>query len=350
MEQRIRRLGFSNNNKFISYGCDAVVGYVPKTIKEKYNTLYENSKNNRLQPNTKIYLSPLNEFPSYKLKNYLEENNIDIKLTRKLNEIDSIVINHNYITKHYIKKNLCKFYIIPLESFETPDFISYFDTTSAWYDARKWNQHNNKSANVTHFYIEEEEYKKILAYDSKFSFIGDLPSDEGFILTSSLSTKKVQTNFHNFIKLFDIIDQYGVNVIYDHNISQEVNKDLSMDDDMFETLLGMFFSKDESNHTIAQEILTNVDFESSKPYLIYLNNMFYLLSKSSSQKSFSYLQRQLQPYQYIYLNKNQEPQFNLLLPRLINNLPEYSQEFMNCFKIHLNTLLTTASITEIKIR
>jgi hypothetical protein len=58
MEQRIRRLGFSNNNKFISYGCDAVVGYVPKTIKEKYNTLYENSKNNRLQPNTKIYLSP----------------------------------------------------------------------------------------------------------------------------------------------------------------------------------------------------------------------------------------------------------------------------------------------------
>jgi len=61
---------------------DIIIGYIPEEIHKKYNELYEANKENKLEANTTVYLTPLSNFPYYKLKNYVEENSLNIKTAR----------------------------------------------------------------------------------------------------------------------------------------------------------------------------------------------------------------------------------------------------------------------------
>ena len=201
MEQRIKILGFKNN-KFEAKHYYTIEGYIPKANIDKYKVLYEDSKNNKLEPNTKIYLSPLAEFPSYKLKNYIEENQLNIKITRKINELDNIIINHEFIFSSYINSKIEQFYIIPLEQLNTPDFISYFNTKHAWHDVRKWSGHSDDTLQVTHFYIQKEEYLEMVKHDNKFSFIKDTPLFEGIFISNGWGEKKIADNSSYFNNLF----------------------------------------------------------------------------------------------------------------------------------------------------
>ncbi len=345
MEQRIKVLRFQSNRFEAKYYYN-IKGYIPKTNMDKYKILYEDNKNNKLEPNTKVYLSPLAEFPLYKLKNYIEENQLNIKVTRKINELDNIIINHEFILSSYINPEIKRFYIIPLEQLNTPDFISYFNTANAWHDVRKWSDHNN-TLQVTHFYIQEEEYLKMVKHDNKFSFIKDTPLFEGIFISNSWGEKKISDNLSYFNNLFDLIEQYNIKIIFDYNISNETNKELSIDDDVFENILTMISSGDEGNLQIAKEILANMDFESSKPHLIYLFNYFYQLKASHNNKNYNYLKKQLKKYIYLNSYKSYPTVFDIFLPCIINKHPEYHKEFMNCFRIHMNSLIKTNIIKEI---
>jgi hypothetical protein len=345
MEQRIKVLRFQSNRFEAKYYYN-IKGYIPKTNMDKYKILYEDNKNNKLEPNTKVYLSPLAEFPLYKLKNYIEENQLNIKVTRKINELDNIIINHEFILSSYINPKIERFYIIPLEQLNIPDFISYFNTANAWHDVRKWSDHNN-TLQVTHFYIQEEEYLKMVKHDNKFSFIKDTPLFEGIFISNSWGEKKTSDNLSYFNNLFDLIEQYNIKIIFDYNISNETNKELSIDDDVFENILTMISSGDEGNLQIAKEILANMDFESSKPHLIYLFNYFYQLKASHNNKNYNYLKKQLKKYIYLNSYKSYPTVFDIFLPCIINKHPEYHKEFMNCFRIHMNSLIKTNIIKEI---
>jgi hypothetical protein len=352
MEQRIKFLNFDHNqnlpNKFTSHHL-TIKGHIPKTNLDKYKTLYKNNKDNKLKPNTKVYLSPLAEFPSYKLKNYIEENQLNIKTTRKINELDYIIINHEFICSSYIDKKTNQFYIIPLEQLNTPDFISYFDTgNSSWADARRWTYYNDEEpVKITHFYLKREEYLKMVNYDNRFSFIEKLPLIEGNVIIDEWGSKRILTNLSYFNNLFDLIEQNNIGIIFDHNISDEANKDLSIDDDIFENIINMINSDDDDNLKIAKEILANIDLNSSRPYLIYLFNYFYQLKTSNNNKNYHYLKTQLKPNLHIHPSKNHPAIFDKFLPFMINEYPEYSEEFMNCFRIHMNVLCKKEIIKEI---
>lgn len=349
MELRIKTLEFDHNNKFNSYHTH-VKGYVSKENIDKYKTLYENSKDNKLQPNTKVYLSSLAEFPSYKLKNHIEENQLNIKTVRKINELDYIIVNHEFISSSYTNHQTDQFYIIPLEQLNNPNFIHYFKTSYAWHDARRWTTYNDQDPiQVTHFYLKKEEYLKMVKYDSKFSFIEKLPLIEGNIILNGWGNKKTLDNLSYFNNLFDLIEQNNIKIIFDHNISNEANKELSIDEDVFENIITMISSDDEDNLQIAKEILANMDFESSKPYLIYLFNYFYQLKASHSNKNYEYLKKHLKKYLYLSPTKNYSSVFDVFLPCILNKHPEYNKEFMNCFRIHMNHLIKKNVIAEIKV-
>jgi hypothetical protein len=346
MEQRIKILGFKNN-KFEAKHYYNIEGYIPKTNIDKYKVLYEDSKNNKLEPNTKVYLSSLAEFPSYKLKNYIEENQLNIKITRKINELDNIIVNHEFIFSSYINSKIEQFYIIPLEQLNTPDLISYFNSTHKWNDARRWSNSDDDSIQVTHFYIQKEEYLEMVKHDNKFSFIKDTPLFEGIFISNGWGEKKIADNSSYFNNLFDLIEQYNIKIIFDYNISNETNKELLIDNDVFENIITMINSDDEGNLQIAKEILANMDFESSKSYLIYLFNYFYQLKASHNNKNYEYLKKRLKKYLYLSPSKNYPSIFDVFLPRIINKHPEYHKEFMNCFKIHMNILCKKEIIKEI---
>jgi hypothetical protein len=349
MELRIKTLEFDHHNKFNSHYTQ-VKGYIPKTNIDKYKVLYENNKDNKLQQNTKVYLSPLAEFPSYKLKNYIEENQLNIKTVRKTNELDHIIINHEFIYSSYINQTLDQFYLIPLEQLNNPNFASYFVTQYHWSDARKWESYNDKEIiYVTHFIIKKEEYLKMVQHDNRFSFIESTPLLEGNIILNGWGNKKTSDNLSYFNNLFDLIEQNNIGIIFDYNISNETNKELSIDEDVFENIITMINSDDEDNLQIAKEILANMDFESSKPYLIYLFNYFYQLKASHNNKNYEYLKKHLKKYLYLSPTKNDPSVFDIFLPYILNKHPEHYKEFMGCFRIHMNILCKKEIIKEITI-
>ena len=72
---------YSNN---YNYGWSETAGFLTEEIILKYKELCEKSKNNKLTDNSVIYQSPISNYPVYKLKNYIQENKLNIKKARKL--------------------------------------------------------------------------------------------------------------------------------------------------------------------------------------------------------------------------------------------------------------------------
>lgn len=336
-------LNIDTQNQKIIKEWETIGGYVDDDMVKKYQELHILNKDNKLENNTTIYITPLSEFPPYKLKNYVKENGLNIKTARKLDKIDTLIINHNFITSSYIKKPN-KYYIIPSEIiFKNSNFKKYIGT--GWYN--NINEIHNKE--VTHYFISEERYQNFIHLDSKFSIINEYPLIKCVPIFNNWGDKKVIDSTPFFLDLFNKIEKYNLKVIFDHNINDTINEGLSIDEDIFENIINMASSKDESNLKLAKEILANMEFEPSKPYLIYLLNYFYKLNQNTSgSKNYNYLKKQIKKYIHIYSTKNNPTTFNNFLPILIEKYPEYAQIFMNCFRIHMNIMLKKNIIKEIQ--
>lgn len=334
-------LNIDNNRLYISWSL--IKGYVEKDQIKKYQELYESNKENKLEDNTITYLTPLSEFPPYKLKNYIEENKLNIKTARKLDKINTLIINHDFITSSYLNR-LIKYYIIPSEVILKNSYFNKYIQDTHWSQI-----HERGNESITHYFISEEGYKNFISKDSKFSVISEYPLTECYPVNNDWGNKKAVDNIDFFLNIFDTIEKYNLQVIFDHNISNVINEGLIIDEDVFENIINMISSQDESNLDLAKEILANMEFESSKPYLIYLFNYFYKLNKNpSNNKNYNYLKKQIKKYTYSQLTKHYPATFEEMIPKIINKHPELSQDFMNCFRIHMNILLKKNVIKEIQ--
>jgi hypothetical protein len=335
------QLGHQNR---LSIGWLLIKGYVDEHKIKAYQELYELNQNNRLEDNTTVYLTPLSEFPPYKLKNYIEENTLNIKTARKLDKIDTLIINHDFITSSYTQK-LTNYYIIPSDVIlKNSYFKKYINDSTDYYriDVKG-------GQTITHYFVSEHYYQVLINLDSKFSIINEYPLVECFPVTNDWGNKKATDNVDFFLNIFDTIEKYNLKVVFDHNISDVINEGLSIDEDVFENILNMITSEDESNLNLAKEILANMEFESSRSYLIYLFNYFYKLNQNqSNNKNYNYLKKQMKKYVHIYSTKNDPTTFNHFLPTLIEKYPKLSQDFMNCFRIHMNLILKRNIIKEIQ--
>jgi len=62
-----------------------VAGVISTDYKDKLAAFINNlDKNAKLENNETVYVTPLSELPSYKLKNYIQENKFNITTARKL--------------------------------------------------------------------------------------------------------------------------------------------------------------------------------------------------------------------------------------------------------------------------
>jgi hypothetical protein len=327
-------------------GWTSIKEYILKDKINQYQNLYELNKNNKLEDNTTIYLTSLSEFPSYKLKNYIEENTLNIKTARKLDKIDALIINHDFISSSYTSlEQFSPYYIIPSEVIlENPLFQKYINNINDWMRIDEIGKEK-----ITHYFISLKEYQNCINIDANFSLIKEYPLIECLPISNSWGNKKVADNINFFFNIFDIIEQYNLKVIFDHNINNDVNEGLSIDEDIFENIINMITSEDESNLNLAKEIMANMEFESSKPYFIYLFNYFYKLKQNNSNnRNYNYLKRQMKKYTHTSSTKHNPTIFDYFLPILIEKHPEYSQDFMNCFKVHINLLFKKNVIKEIQ--
>ena len=71
-----------------------VRGIIPIDYKEKLDNFINNiDKTAKLEDNETVYVSPISELPSYKLKNYIQENKFNITTARKFDKLDTIIIS-----------------------------------------------------------------------------------------------------------------------------------------------------------------------------------------------------------------------------------------------------------------
>jgi hypothetical protein len=322
---------------------------IPEWAKITYKEIYEANKDNVLQKDSTINLSSLSTLPSYKLKNYIEENNLNIQTARKYDKVDTIILDNDLIREGYINEKNENIYFIPKE-FIFEHFDKYIDHekvgTGGWNDFTYLG-----GCPIDAYVIGEKELNEYLLTFPHLILIKDkIEPIYGHVLYKVHGNKKIIDNIELFKQLGDIVYGNDLRVVFDSNISNEINKDMSFDIDMFENMFNMLNSNDEGNWQIAKEVLANCDYESSEPYLIYLFNFFYELRRTSSNKNYSYLRSKLKPFRVGHFGKQDEHIFNYIIPKLMENHPHYAQEFMDCFRIHMNSLCKKNVILDIKTK
>lgn len=345
--------------KFQHESYSSIINITSESIYHEYEKLYQKFKDNKLRSNTTVYLTPLSSFPSYKLKNYIEENKLNIKTARKIEKLDTLVINDSFIREAYFsniqKEKAKKYYEIPYDVI-AKDFSSFINKDDNYGNILRMSQYNltkkQKQKGISKpesFIMSEENINSAIKQNKVFIKLLDFPSTTGELLVSTHGNKSACDNVEFLHKLFDLVEKNNLDVVFDNNINSEVNKEISIDLEMFDTLYGMLASTDKSNWVIAREIIANCDFESSKPYVLFLSNIFNFLKIKGDNKNYHLIHKQIREIDkkspYHFLDKH--AQYDKFIQAIVGKFPEYKQHMCDCLTTHLNHLFKTSIIKSI---
>jgi hypothetical protein len=115
----------------------------------------------------------------------------------------------------------------------------------------------------------------------------------------------------------------------------------------------MLKNNDMGSWELAKEIISNNEYESSKPYLIFLYCVFPELRKSSMNNNYTFFRKNLNKIYVEKLFPKQYSKFNFpiekLIAALVNTYPQYSIEFSKCLVYHLNQLSEKTIIKDITL-
>jgi len=276
-----------NNKHFRTNGWQKVAGIIPESYRQQYLALYEINKDNKIKNKTTVYSTPLSELPSYKLKNYIDENKLNIKTARKFDKLDAIIISDNFIRDNYLdlktyvwdsKTNKSYYtpklpdniYLIPADFIiGNSKFLKYRNQTTSYGQSNDIIK-DRKGDLYTHYIILEKDLNNLIQLDSNFEIIKQHPPITGHVITNHHGNTKACKNIDFFLNLIDNIKKYNLKVIFDTSVNNEINQGIVVDFDIYQNLYNMLNSSDAENWEMAREIAANCEYETSKPYLMYL--------------------------------------------------------------------------------
>jgi len=324
---------------------------IPPECIDQYHILHDKFKDTQLKNNTSVYITPLSRYPAFKLKNHSEVNKLGITTTRKIKEIDALILDHEFITEYYLNIKIKEYLVIP-HSFLVANFSEFIlDIEHSYYYSIA-----DPAFAKEYYLLEPSRVKEFTAKDYKFNALLQLPTIKGAVIDSSHGNKKANESVPLFCNLTNLVDQYDLEIIFDSTINKEINKDLVIDLDTFKTIFNMLVSEDESNHPIAKELISNCDFETSKPYILFLATLFSSLrNKSSNSRNWVTCYTQIYKYRN-YINKyfssrnNLEPtDVDRFIQLFIQDYPQHKQIMGDCLTVYLNFRFKTDLIKEITI-
>jgi hypothetical protein len=305
--------------------------FVPKDTILQYHSLYEKYKNNNIKNSTKVYSTQLSELPSYKLKNYVEENKLNITYGRKWTEIDSVIIGYNFIKEHYGVEKMTQYLVVPIS------YLKKHYPTHA----------HDKFEKIKQEYglIDITDYNNMLSFNSKFSSLQQFPIVEGHIISSGHGNGKAFKQFEFFISLPKHIENNDIEVVFDEVLNGEFNKGIVIDEDMMGNLLTMIHSEDKENLNMAREIMANCEYEASEPYLAYLYNTHNKLKLIHGNNNYKLFLSRIKKYKIpTYYD---QPSVDEILGGLIKIEPKFVADYTKCVKVHINYKLKRDIIKEI---
>ena len=323
----------------VRYSIDHTLtaGFLTKEILNRYEQLCEKNKDNKIKNNSTIYSSPLSNYPAYKLKNYIQENKLNINKARKWDKIDTIIIDKDFL--NYFKTEKNKIYtIIPGKEI--------LGNKSKYIGNDNWSyKQNNGYMNTSFFYTESESIKnnyKDLGQFEKY------PQIEGFPIRRDHGHKNICDNIEFINELFDNIEKYNLHVVLDSSIDKEINKDTVIDLEIYENLFTMLNSSDEGNTKIAREIIANCEYDQSRPYILFLASIFEKLLTKSDNKNYHAVHKNLKKEQKYFDCWTYKASTHFeIIQKILEKCPEYKSTFCSCAKIYLNALYKSEIIKEV---
>ena len=347
---RIHYASLSSKFFFSSFSdLTTSIKIIPQETKEILQNIFQESKNNKIKNNSTIWLTSLSELPNYKLKNYIKENKLNISTARKFSQLDNVIISDSFIEREYLMSNYDEYIIF--NSLTVKNLILEKLGVSGSYKGPK----NLLDPNF-YLVITSEDYDSIIQTHPDFKVVLEDKATKiikGYALRRRHGSVKAYDKFNFLIDLIDNIKKYNIKVVLDSSLQEDINKGLTIDYDVFETLYGMLKNNDMGSWELAKEIISNNEYESSKPYLIFLYCVFPELRKSSMNNNYTFFRKNLNkiyveklfPKQYSKLNFPIEK----LIAALVNTYPQYSIEFSKCLVHHLNQLSEKTIIKDITL-
>lgn len=328
-----KEIGHNSWNKNTEYYFKTlnVEGFIDKNILTEYKQLCEKSRDNKIKDNSTIYLSPISNYPSYKLKNFIEENKLNVSKARKWDKIDTIILDEEFLSQFKTTEELT-YRIIPVEDI-IKDEKHYKQGLSNW----EYIHFHEYLEGVKFFFVEES----LLTIPS-FKRFEIYPKIKGIPVKKAHGNKKICDNLE-FIKneLFENIKKYNLHVVLDSSINKVANKDTVIDLDTYETLYSMLSSTDSGNWEVAREIIANCDYDVSRPYILFLFTVFDILKNKSSNKNYHAVYKRLGKEDIWYKNHFRSIEY------ILTKNPEYKNVIAGCMKIHLNALYKFDFVKEI---
>ena len=296
--------------------------------KHKYEQLYNKCKNNKLQDNTTVCLSPLSNLPNYKFKSYLTENKLNIKNVRRNSKPNALIIGDSLIKEYYYNKyNTGTHHIIPI------DFLKSIATKKS-----------NVNLEADFYFIDEKQLEDLKKYyPAYYSKLSEFETVTGTVINQDWGSKKAFDYFNLFIDILS--DNPPYDVIFDHSINDDINKGLIVDEDIFVNLMNMLKSSDADNHNLAREIIANCELEPSKPYILFLLWKYDHLRKTADNKNFKFCLNALKSYKDAYYYNGLET----FLTNIIGKHPEHTQAIFNCLRLYMNNENNKTIIKEITV-
>ena len=301
-------------------------GFITLDLLAKYHSIKQKAKDNKIKDNSTIYQTPLSNYPVYKLKNYITENKLNIKKVRSFDKTDTVIISE-YLLNDYKSKDIAKYVLVPGEEFRK-EFESLLKDSYKYEDKTEYYYININDVNRNKIF---HKYK-------------NNPIIEGFPVSNGWGNKKYYDNIDLITNLPELIEKYNLDVILDSSLNEEINKGTVIDLESFENLYNMLVSNDVGNWNLAQEIISNSEYESSKPYIMFLASTFDFLKRKSNNKNYHIVHDKLwkeESMKYTHNTSN-------FITKVITTHPEYKQTICDCLRVHLNRVYRNDLIKEIK--
>ena len=313
--------------------------FIPQSVALEYRELRDKWKDNTLKTNTKVYSTQLSQLPPFKLKNYIEENKLNISFGRKWKELDTVVIGNSFIDEIFNAKNALtdQYYPIPTAVLKK-NFSKYMPKGNSRWD----------SVNEEYVLVKSDNLEKAIQHDPNFSGLKlRYQPINGAIIFNNHGNTKAFSQYGFFMNLPQHIRDWDIEVVYDDVLGNEVNKGMTLDIDIFSSMLNMIDSNDIENMNMVKEIMANSEYETSEPYLSYIFNVHPKLRIINGNNNYKFLIKKLNKFK-IY-TRYDRCTIDEILVGLNKVAPQYSETYAQCLKVHLNHMMGREVIKEITV-
>jgi hypothetical protein len=322
-----------------------------KSVLTKYKSMYESNKDNTLVPNSTIHFSKLTKLPQYKLKEYINNNKLNIKKSRNINDIDTLIISNELINEYFNETTYIRTQVIN----------EYYKIPKAFYEKtiKPLLGHNHRPNNLSDMIDDADSISYLLV--NKDSILKQKPSSanvnnivsqikqfdiiEGSEITNEWGSQKAYETCNLFTNIVNNYGNYKFNIVFDEKLNQVISEDMTMDIDVFSNIIDMLNSDDESNLKLAKEIVSNLDPISSKPYLLLLLHLFPDFRRIDNNTNFRYLLQSVSKEKNSYVYESTA----VFLSNMLNTYPEYKQQMFEGLGEFINKKNNKNIITEIKV-